>query len=538
MTRQTFDTADLFRLEVEKPRADGLEQLLPNTDGALGAFGWRSAIPAFYQISGGAGGTGIIFTCTSAASASHHSALFPVIAGQWLALRIDWWRSAGSSINLGFTIQWFGEHFDYITNVHGGIIPPKQTVPGSLTLGGYQVPINARYANVTLYDENGAAGQSFAILAAAYLSPSSQFPPLSPNPVTEWEDISDYVNNVRITREDFNLGTLTARLVRADDIDPATPGSLLVPGRQVRATALVDGAPRLLTGRITRAQTGYAAERPDGEQAVVTLTVADPNGELARATRTDPERHAPLALVGDLPSILGDFGIPYRVNGSPDQPAGLPVGQQGKRDANYRPLDLIGITRDTALAFAWVDRNGILNVYDRWLMPSPVRAILDEDDYNGDLRVGYDTSRLINEVSTTATTDDGLGNTTETAAKVIDPVSVFRHNTHTASFVIVGTDPVAYGHQVLALASTPGVVVESVTLPLTTAEKVAAYADLDIYDCVTVVNGPLGINTTLRIVGITHELAVLGAGLRGRWLMTLTFADQDSVAMPQIKGSR
>lgn len=66
-----------------------------------------------------------------------------------------------------------------------------------------------------------------------------------------------------------------------------------------------------------------------------------------------------VANIGDLPYILENKNVPWRVNGSGNQVSSATVVSNNDHAST---LDQVALTRDTALGLAWVDRNNVLNV--------------------------------------------------------------------------------------------------------------------------------------------------------------------------------
>lgn len=169
-------------------------------------------------------------------------------------------------------------------------------------------------------------------------------------------------HSIRGTREAMDLGTLNVS-IRDTALDPAT-SSAIRPGRRVRLMALDDAGvwQALFTGRTNKADVTYdLTARPD-KTARIDLVAVDPNAALANATRPQG-----VATMADLPFVLEGCAVPWSVNGSGNQVASATVVSDND---NATALDQIAITRDSTSGFAWVDRNGVLNAYDRDQMPS------------------------------------------------------------------------------------------------------------------------------------------------------------------------
>lgn len=174
----------------------------------------------------------------------------------------------------------------------------------------------------------------------------------------------------------------------------------------------------------------------------------------------------------------------------------------------------------------WVDRLSM-----RAVPVSPV--VLDETVYNPNIVVDYDTDRCINSVSVlrqwTHVTEGPQGTL---YGPYTDDASIRQWGRHHVEVNVAGIDPAAipaYAASILAANAQPQVRAQQVQIPITDADS-RAYAFLDLYDPVRVVNVDTGVDALMRITGITHSLRADDEG--GKWLMTLDFASEGGVATP------
>lgn len=340
-------------------------------------------------------------------------------------------------------------------------------------------------------------------------------------------------HDLTINREELNAGTLTATILDAA-LDPSQ-SELIRPGKRVRVTALdseTDTWEPIILARVQNAKVTYDfLNRDEAKRARVVLTAVDAAADLTAQVRTEG-----VGTIDELPFVLEGCGIPWNVNGSGNQVSTATVAA---RNENASALDQVSLTRDSVLGYAWVDRQGVLQAWDSDTIPTTVAGVLDEDVYNANLDIDYDTDRCINYVTVKyLRLNPATGESDEvTYGPYVDEASVDTWGIHAQEFTIQGiaeeaTDLEAYAAAILAANATPRVRINSVTVPISSAARITrSRALLDLYDLVTTSNEAAGLAEDQRITTITHTIS------SDKWLVTFGFATEGNVATPQVTPS-
>ena len=381
--------------------------------------------------------------------------------------------------------------------------------------------------SLVTYSWDGTAHASTSTAAGAIGDPGELVP-------VPYQNILGPSRQITVDREDLNIGSMEVKLFDAV-LDPSQ-SDLVRPGRRIRlvATTPDDGPQVLFAGKIFTGSVTYHLLHPDAaKRAEVTLTAVDPINPLA----STPQREG-VATIHDLPHVLEPAGVPWNVNGSGNQVADPDVAAYND---NATVLDQVAVTRDSALGYAWVDRNGVLQAWDRDEIDDTIVAELDESTYTADLDIDFDLDTLINSVTVRVLRVIATTGATEEVVfgPYVDVDSYRQYGEHAKEFVVQGFDATdtasiqAYAQQILDASATPALRVKSLVLPL--AGPATAEADvpldralLDLYDRVTVTNDRADLTDDSRITSIHHEISATVNG--GRWLMTLGFVADGSVA--------
>lgn len=537
MSRQTFDTADVLRLEVEDDPT-GLVNLIQNPTGELGGWGWvtplaSSAITApdvTVPLLGLNLGPALKYERTVAGASHCHSESLPMAAGEWVAA---YWMQPFTG-----TTAYHRARFEFLDSAGAVLSSTAQTAltaPGSgseHSTAAYQAPASTAFVRLRFdcYTSGGANPTGSHVLrwiratvatatTAAALSGLGYVEPVP------YVNILEPAHDITITREALNVGTLSA-IIRDAALDPAHD-TLIRPGRRCRVTALVGGRWRpLFSGKLTRANVTYDLKDPaipESKRARIVLSASDNTAPLANQNR--PEG---VSTVDELPYVLEGCGVPWNVNGSGDQ---VPSATVAAYNENASALDQVAITRDTALAYAWIDRLGVCQVFDAAQMPTTVGVTLDDDAYSG-LDVDYDTGRLINHVTVKVQAlVDATQETTElTYGPYRDEASIATWGVSAAEFTVYALtnafDPAAYAAAVLAANATPALRVNAVTVPVLTEDHIGDYALADLYTLANVVNTDAALDEDYRIVTLQHRITP------DAWLIGYGFETDGSVAAP------
>lgn len=537
MTQQ-FDTATVLALEVERtPVAGEVFNRLENPNGVLGGWGWNTPVPGSLMRGVSESGQRRLRYRAVAGTPNHFtSEPVPMQAGQWAAGRWD------------AVAQTAGYHRGQVEflNLEGVVIgtsgPTGYLITGTGTIAATQAPAQTThaqlridvYANATGGQPTGAYDLDFrrAVLATAATEAElgNPVPYVPPAPYT---NILGPTHDLRINREELNVGTLVATVLDAD-LDPGA-ADLIRPGRKTRLRVITlddegaevgpDDLEPLFTGRVLTAQVTYSLlARDEKKRARISLTAVDAANPLGAVRRAEG-----VATVDELPYVLEGAGVPWNVNGSGNQVQAATVVAVNE---NASALDQVAITRDTVRGYAWVDRAGILQAWDRDLLPATVVDTLDETVYNGGAQIDYDLAGCINAVTVIVTRlNDVTGSTDQvTFGPYRNETSIAEYGLQAADFTVQGiaeADVPAFAQAILDDNAIPQIRIQQVTCPIATLDHITARATRDLYDLVAVSNTRAGINTTGRVSAVEHSITP------GKWLMTLTFAGNGAAAPPQ-----
>lgn len=535
-----LDVLDVLRLEVEDDPV-GLVNLVQNPNGDLGGWGWLTPVAdSTLRFSGpppvGPGpGRHLVFLSPAAAVPSWWtSESLPVAAGQYVAARwtspwvenyyrarIEWLKADGSAN--GSTAQTGYLQGSGVQSI-AAIVAPALTAYCRLRFDLYSNNAGANPAGRSyMYFKSvtvAKAATAAALAGLGYIEPTPYLNVLGPT------------HDLSITRDELEVGLLTATILDAT-LDPAK-ADLLRPGRRVRVMALDPATSTwtpLFRGKARNAAVTYDYKSPGtpaAKRARIALTAADDVSMLAAAPRAEG-----VATIDNLRYLLEGAGVPWNVNGSGNQIGGATVVA---RNPNASLLDQIAITRDSVRGYAWVDRRGVVNVFDAAKLPAASVATFDEDDYT-DLAIDYDTERCINTVTLKyLRLNLATGETVEVPyGPYVDQASIDRWGPRSAEFTVQGivessANMAAYAAAVLAANATPAIRANSVALAVRSPAEVA-YALRDLYDLVTVNNTAAELAQALRITGVEHKIT---AGTkRGKWVTSYAFAANGGVAPPQ-----
>ena len=352
-------------------------------------------------------------------------------------------------------------------------------------------------------------------------------------------------HDLQVTREALNVGTLTAHIVDSS-LDPSQ-STLIRPGRSVRLTAYGSavgmtgpGWVTVFVGTTTHATVEYDLVQPNAaKRAHIELTAVDATQQLANQARAEG-----VGTIPELPYVLEGAGVPWNVNGSGNQvPTAVVVANNDSASA----LDQVGVTRDSVLGYAWVDRRGVLQAWDRSKISTTLAgAVLNESVYK-DVVVGYDTDSLVNEVTVRFLAyDPDTGETNEVVhGPYRDETSIAAWGVHSAEFAVQGINDdepsmITYAQSILTANSTPMIRLNSMdlTIDLTTDWTTVATASwffaVDLYDLVSVTCARASIAAQqARVTGIQHSIS----GPDSKWTTQLEFNANSVVASPSFTPS-
>jgi len=551
MTRQTFKTTDVLKLEVEQTPTGLVNQIrnppdpdyfwtFPATGIVAGSgFGWTTDVGVVNGIDVGtpAGRTDqwLRWAMTNGVPNAFYSENWAHSAGEyaaariqaavfngvtaWYRLAIEWINSAGavfstsatSTVTQGTRVDTTGG----VTVSLGAQLAPAGTVRARLRVDLFATAGGGNTAGGTIYWKDATAAKASTSAALSGL------PVISPVPT--WVNVIGPTHTISVNRSALNLGILTAEILDAS-IDPSQ-STLVRPGKRCRLMALNNATglwSPLFRGKISRGETSYDPTRTDAKRARVTLTAVDAAAELSQINRTlgvtDPKwLWKPLEGSG-VPSRISTVSYPYTAYTTPSRSL----------------LDQIAMIRDSTLGYAWVDRKGVLNVWRKVDMPSTPLTTLSESKYSA-LSVDYDTDRCINVVNVKLRrTNAANGTEVEVPyGPYVDQASIDQWGAHSADFTVVGiTDSdaaaAAYAAPILTANATPAVRINAVEIPIRdTTDVTTLKAFLDVMDLVTVANTNAGISQAMVITALEHKIN------DGKWQLNLSFTVNNSVAAPQ-----
>lgn len=385
-----------------------------------------------------------------------------------------------------------------------------------------------------------AFGVTHAWTGATGLSTSTETGPTGDPGVlvpVPYQNILGPTSQITVDREDLNVGSMSVKLFDAV-LDP-TQSDLIQMGRRIRLLAMPpavdDETPDpevLFAGKIFTGSVAYHLLHPnEAKRAEVTLTAVDPINPLA----STPSREG-VATIADLPHVLEAAGVPWSVNGNGNQVADPEIVAYND---NASALDQVAVTRDSALGYAWVDRNGVLQAWDRAELDSTVAAELDESTYTADLDVDFDLDSLINSVTVKVLRVIATTGATEEVpfGPYVHAESYRRYGEHAQEFVVQGfdaSDTAAiqdYAEAILDANALPRLRVNELVMPIASdriEEPNLDHALLDLYDLVTVINERASVDEAARVRRIHHEITATKSG--GTWTTTLGFTADGSVA--------
>lgn len=352
-------------------------------------------------------------------------------------------------------------------------------------------------------------------------------------PPNDWRDVLGPAHEVRVERGALDVGTLSATIFDAE-LDPSTYSELR-PGKKMRLRT--SAGVNLFSGKIANATVNYLRD-----ETRIELEAVDAAAALANQTATEGVED-----IADLPYILEGRSVPFSVNGSGNQVTSATIVSENE---NASVLDQVAITRDTALGYAWVDGNGVLNVYDSAQMGNAVVAtfkdalsggeLADPENYGSyyDIDVNFNTESCINDVTVTwLRYVSATGETTEiTYGPYRDATSIATWGPHAANFTIHGaTESSAsistYANAILTANATPEIRVNSIDVPVRTPEEITLISGIDLYSLVNVVYDTPTVDGDYRVTGISHQITP------GEWTTHLSFEVDGMVATPTVAPS-
>ena len=516
--RSYFDDVHLVRTDIDTPVQTTPANLIQNPDGNNGTWFWTSdAVGTVLTTGTDSVGSYLQADSTGGSAGATYTTALCRVAGDYVGARVE---VISSTTDVTLRIAFFDLDGNYLSSTPAS----TSTTDGLLRVSEYPVPSGALFAAVRLTQSStGTSTYRQAMLATdddnTLVDSSMAYAEYG-----VWEDILNDSSEINITREELDVGTLNARVWGAD-LDPAV-SERIRPGNRIRLQTLVDGNwVSVYTGRMTDASVKYGRTKTD-----ISLSAVDNIAPLSGYSEWQG-----VDAINDLPYILEGKGTPWNVNGSGSQIASATVVAS---NTNASALDQVAITRDSNLGYAWVDRNNTLQVWDRDLIDTTVKAEFSDAaglSYSA-IDATFNTQTCINEVTIKYLRYDEAAGTTEEIdyGPYRDQDSIDNWGVFTQTFTIQGgtEDPVAiadYAGEILTANGTPIYRVNSLEFPVRDDTYLAA-AVIDLYDRVGILyKDKLG--KRQRVTGVRHSITPQ------KWMVTLNFEELGSVASPRFTPS-
>lgn len=374
MSSQEFYVPDVMRLQIQEGWPDLPNDVL-NPNGEGGAWDW-------YVVASLAGPSsdyvGISATATGDFLTVRAKQNIPIAEGiaAYYGVPIEPVTAAGQQVRAAIDVDLLtaptGEEFFGVVFTDDDLVdtgPPVSVqidAAGVVTVPATNIPVGTTYLAFIV----GVAGTALSSASAAWrlrfnnawMIHGDAASVAASDPLTEpaWVDVLGSAASLTVERDELNVGILNALLLDAT-LDPAET-DLIRPGKRVRVEVQVDGEwERIFTGALDDPSTAYVVGDPtvpDLKKVRIQLAASDPVTDLANYPRTEG-----VGTIAELPYVLLGTGVPFNVNGSTDAIAPDSVTVVADND-QAKAIDQVAITRDSVLGFAWIDRNGVLQVWD------------------------------------------------------------------------------------------------------------------------------------------------------------------------------
>lgn len=558
--RMLFDVVDGLRLEVERALGPGeFNNLAQNPSGEFGGWGWvtplaNSALSApditVPLLSLNLGPAFLYRKTTSGASYLYTEAL-PMAAGEWVAAV---WESPYTNVEVfGDTAAYYRARFQFLDSAGAVLSSSAQTAlttPDTLTqhaTATYQAPastvaVRLRFDFYTSGGANptGAHVHRWIRTTVATAATAAALAGLDYADPYVYEDVTGVAGGtLQLTTEGLSVGALSGNLYDTA-LDPATSDTIR-PGRRVRLSYL-DGSQwrPLHHGKMFAPEVEYQVKDPQVAASTKAARIGFTSTDAVAVLAGQQEDRA-VGTVDELPFLLEGKGVPWNVNGSGAQ---ITTASVLATTDGASVVDQVAIVRDTALGYAWVDRYGVLQVWDNDTIGTTVFGTdVDEDAYS-EAKIGWDTANVINEVMVTVVRTKGNGETVETIfGPYRDDASCDEWGVYPAEYRIVWDGVSVQESQAATLAAavltanaTPSRRITSVQIPIRTAAERATWCALGVYALVQVVNAAAGIDETMRVMSMTHRVDV--APTVSTWTIDLELATPTRRVKPRRRKAR
>lgn len=506
-----------------------LENLIRNTNGELGGWGWLSPVPST-AVRGDDGST--LTLLTAVAQAAYYTSGFLAVGGAShvrAQLRNHVFTAAGLTVRA--RLVFYDADYQLISSSAQTVATGPNTFANT---GGVATPAGTEHVKLRIdtYRAGGnpAAGDRHHVDQVVVVAGTlAQVTDPNIQLATGWLDVAGSLVQVSTDRAELDLGILDATL-KSSSLDPAQTGAIRA-GKAIRLLVNHDtlGAQPLFVGEVSRAETTYDLANPDPEKrAIIKLSAVDHMARLAALEQPDT-----VGTTDELAHTLEPAGLPWNVNNDTGQKTTPAVIVSRNDNANI--ADQLALTRDSNLAAAWISRAGIVNVYDAAILGTrPAGAapgVLDEAAYGIDVAIDFATDRAINYLTVKL---QRINPETGEAEEVpfgpfTDEASRREWGTLSAEFTVAGLDETSiptYAAAILASNAVPQRRPVSASIPIRTTDELD-WTLLDLYDDLTVRNTAGAVDELLRPVRITHRITARA------WTVEVAFDTDAGVAIPQ-----
>lgn len=543
---------EALRLEVSVPPAPGSSyNRVPNPSGELGGWGWVTPVTNSYLTGSttshqsadrGIVGAKLIYRSSGAGTQVVYSVAVDVSAGQYAAAQVQcpyvdgYYRVTVNAINAAGAVIGSSATTGFQQASASAVV---RTTPYLLPAGTVKARIQLNhYSNTS--SGTPAVNKLFqfrrAMLATAATSDALTSLPYADS--TEWVDLIGPTSEIKVKRPPLDVGTLTATVLDSA-YDPATSG-LIRPGQRIRLRALAQDLlgnqqwQSIYTGKVRNADVTYNGAKgkanPGPKTTQITLNAVDALNTMAGT----PEPRG-VAKIAELPELLEASGVPFSVNGSTAQ---VPSANVVSYNANASMVDQVAITRDTDAGYAYVDREGVLQVREPAFMPTVAVTVIDEAVFS-DVRAGFSTEDCINSVTIKwLRYTPAVGGAPPSVEEVFygpyeNTASIEEWGRRSATFTMQGVENpgaiAAKGAAILAANAIPTRIITGVTIPIRHSEDLSpARALLDLYDLTRLAYARTGTDKLARITSVEHTITPR------KWRVDLGFSPDGVVASPQL----
>lgn len=492
------------------------------SNGAPGAAITRSTTQAFTgTASMRAGGNftwGAEASFTAVAAKTYIASAYfrAVSANTQVRVQIVWTTASGDTIEQSTA--------PIVTNAGWTRVSVSGTAPNGVTAAKIRV-VNPAVAGSDVFYVDGVVVEEGSTLNAYYTGTYSNASYAFVDPYN-WQEITDPSTHMQIHTEELGVGTMDVSIY-SKTLDPSI-GDTLQGGKRIRLSVFTGGVWVVKwTGKIVDPSVTYQPD-PTGANdhtTSISLTCVDAGATLAGTPQVQGYETIP-----NLPYMLEGKGVPWQVNSDTGHNY-LPAPTVAATNPNASVMDQVAITRDTARGYAWIDRNGVLQVKDRANMSTSSVATFSDALGATQSYTNIDASWSTKDVINTVTVkyqryNIGTGQTTEVTYPLkggayTDAASVAKYGPRSAEYTYQSVTEseaaiTTFANNILTANATPIRKPNSLTYKVKGATSLANATAIGLYDTLTVVvSNKLSVN--VRVTSIDYDITPEG------WTVTYGF---------------